>query len=248
MRYDMKRFLPIIVVMGIGLGLLSAIVSLYFIASQYPVSHTKWYLLIPFSVLLFVLAGLCIGYGFRKLKSTLIVLVVISSLLLIGCVQATPVAPIATQPAVITDVSQTPEAIAKVTSETVQPPPDDRTWLSPGKVQISNYYPGATAEYNVTVHNGNNIPTTFAVTYREPSYVATGYVKAPSEAQNWVIIADTAPILAPRETRDILVTLAMPGGIINYPMKWVFWISVIEKSQSGMVTTEICSTWCVQMR
>lgn len=171
--------------------------------------------------------------------------------LLVGCMQppsVTPKIPFVTQPTAVTDASQTPEAIKAVTSETMQPPPADRTWLSPGKVQISNYYPGATAEYYVTIHNGSSTSTTFLVTYREPSYVATGYVKAPMEAQNWVIIADTAPILAPRETKDILVTLAMPGGVINYPMKWVFWISVMEKSQTGMVQTEICSTWQVSCR
>jgi hypothetical protein len=172
--------------------------------------------------------------------------------LLVGCVQppsVTPSIPFETRPITAPpDVSQTPEAIKEVTSEMMQPPPADRTWLSPGKVQVSNYYPGAIAEYNVTVHNGSNTKTTFAVAYREPSYVATGYVKAPAEAQNWVILSDGAPILAPRETRDILVTLAMPGGVINYPMKWVFWISVMEKSQTGMVQTEICSTWQINMR
>jgi hypothetical protein len=173
---------------------------------------------------------------------------VLVMVLLIGCVQATPVVPVVQQPVVATDASQTPEAIKEVTSETAQEPPADRTWLSPGIVQVSNFYPGARAEYNVTVHNGSNTPTTFAVTYREPSYVAIGYVKAPLEAQNWVIIADGTPILAPRETRDILVTLAMPGGVINYPMKWVFWISVMDKTQSGMVTTEIISTWQVSCR
>lgn len=172
--------------------------------------------------------------------------------LLVGCVQtpsATPSIPFETRPvAAPTDASQTPEAIKAVTSETMKPPPDDRTWLSPGIVQISNYYPGAIAEYNVTVHNGNSLPATFVIAYREPSYVAKGYVKAPAEAQNWVIVADGTPVFSPRETKDILVTLAMPGGVINCPTKWEFWISVMEKSQSGMITTEIISRWCVQMR
>ena len=180
----------------------------------------------------------------------IIISVIMGLLLFTGCIQPTSVAPVAPiVPSSITnEPSQTPEAIKKVTSETAQEPPPDRTWLSPGKVQISNYYPGARAEWNVTVHNGNNTHTTFAITYREPSYTAAGYVKPSVEAQSWVIIADSMPVLAPKETRDILVTLAMPGGVINYPMKWEFWISVMDKSQTGMVTTELCSRWLVEMR
>lgn len=35
-------------------------------------------------------------------------------------------------------------------------PPDDVDWLSPGKVNIANFRPGATAEYPITVHNGSD--------------------------------------------------------------------------------------------
>ncbi|MCJ7805209.1 hypothetical protein MUP46_01015 [Patescibacteria group bacterium] len=177
---------------------------------------------------------------------------VLIGILSIGCVQAYPVAPavppVAPQPSAPNDASQTPEAIKEVTSETSQEPPADRTWLSPGKVNISNYYPGARAEYNITVHNGNSLPAKFAVTYREPSYVAPGYEKPPVGAQDWVIVADPTPVLAPRETRDILVVLEMPKDVTNYPMKWEFWISVMDNSQAGTVTTELCSRWLVSMR
>jgi hypothetical protein len=34
-------------------------------------------------------------------------------------------------------------------------PPYDKTWISPGKVEIDNYYSGCQAEWNLTIHNGN---------------------------------------------------------------------------------------------
>ena len=169
--------------------------------------------------------------------------------LLVGCVQAfPPVAPEPSQPWVPNEASQTPEAIEKATIETEQEPPADRTWLSPGKVLISNYYPGARAEYSITVHNGKTEPAKFSVTFREPSYTANGYATPPKEAQDWVIIADATPVLAPRETKDVLVVLAMPDNVTDYPAKWEFWISVIDNSQTGRMQSELCSRWLVSMR
>jgi len=90
-------------------------------------------------------------------------------------------------------------------------PPMDRTWISPAKVQIGNFYPGARAEWNLTIHNGNDVTAEFAVMYREPDYTAGGYLMPPEETvKDWVIIADPAPLLLPYETRDILVSVALP--------------------------------------
>lgn len=127
-------------------------------------------------------------------------------------------------------------------------PPIDRTWISPGKVQVGNFYPGARAEWTLLVHNGNDTTTPFAVSYRYPDHVDEDYVKPTEEVQNWVIIADTTPVIAPRETREILVILAMPENATVFAHKWEFWISVIDMTQSGMVQTELCSRWLVTMR
>ena len=34
------------------------------------------------------------------------------------------------------------------------PPPPDQPWISPGKVQVGSFYPGAQADWGVLVHNG----------------------------------------------------------------------------------------------
>lgn len=52
-------------------------------------------------------------------------------------------------------------------SEPVQPvtsalpadwsPPEQEMWISPGKVEIGNFYPGARAEWEITIHNGDSV-------------------------------------------------------------------------------------------
>lgn len=126
-------------------------------------------------------------------------------------------------------------------------PPADRTWISPGKVHISNFYPGARAEYPLTIHNGREEYCTFEISYKVPNRVEEGYAVAPANFGDWVIIADMTPILAPRETRDILIVVDMPKNATGYPMKFEFWVAVKDLSQTGAVRTEMASRWLVSM-
>lgn len=132
----------------------------------------------------------------------------------------------------------------------IEPPPElyDRTWISPGKVVVGNFYPGARAEYPVTVHNGNESSCSFTITCRPADHVDEPYVKAPSEVQDWVMIVDPTPVLEPKETKDILVVLEMPEDEEVFAPKWEFWVSVIDTTQGGVVRTELCSRWLVSMR
>lgn len=142
------------------------------------------------------------------------------------------------------------EATPTPSSNVVLPgePPSNVTWMSPGKVLIGNFYPGARAKYPVTIHNGNDTVASFSVTYRYPDHVGDGYTKPSIGAQDWVIIADTTPVLASGETRDILVVLAMPEDATSPSPKWEFWVSVVDTTQEGSVTTELCCRWIVDMR
>lgn len=124
----------------------------------------------------------------------------------------------------------------------------DRTWISPGKVHVGNFYPGARAEWTLLVHNGKDVAASFAVSYRYPDHVGEDCVKPIEGVEDWVIIADPTPVLAPKETREILIVLAMPSDAAVFAPKWEFWISVIDTTQTGMVQTELCSRWLVTMR
>ena len=65
---------------------------------------------------------------------------------LVGCSSASSVMPGVTVPP--TDQN------SDINGQAVGEPPETRTWISPGKVQIGNFYPGATAEWPVTIHYG----------------------------------------------------------------------------------------------
>lgn len=127
-------------------------------------------------------------------------------------------------------------------------PPANMTWISPGKVNVANFYPGARAEYPLTIHNGNTEKAEFAIYYREPDHVDDSYVKAPESVQEWIIIADPTPVLEPRETRDILIALEMPENAESPGPQWEFWIAVRDTTQVSMVRTELAARWLIIMR
>jgi hypothetical protein len=198
-------------------------------------------------------------------------------------------------------------------------PPDDTTWISPGKVEVGNFHAGGTAEWPLVLHNGasyaveakkittdageteaeipvkrkpyatsgitfqSDIPetlkaiavtetgiriggftpgvtrtvsitypyySTFAVKARIPDESLSGYQPAPAAYQDWVIVADPTPVLAPRETRNIVVSLALPPDVKLPPdlKKWEFWITVVESGTTTNIQTELASRWLITMR
>ena len=131
--------------------------------------------------------------------------------------------------------------------DTGSQPPDNMNWISPGKVNVTNFYPGARAEYPITVHNGNDVDCTFAVSYRYPDHVDGEFMLPDPDVQDWVIVADMTPLLAPMETRDILITLEMPDDADIFATQWEFWVAVMDMSQ-GMVKAELCVRWLITMR
>lgn len=123
----------------------------------------------------------------------------------------------------------------------------NKTWISPGVVEIGNFESGNEAEWILKIHNGNKIPTAFTVTYRIPGNTSEGFSMPPSSAQIWVTISETTPLIAAGETKDILVNLKVPSGARNIQPKWEFWVSVVEKSDA-MIQTELCSRWRITMK
>jgi hypothetical protein len=187
----------------------------------------------------------------KKIIFGLVTLMAMLGLLLGGCISTSSSSDYypPTDPS-SDNMPSTPTSPPNDTPATVldNPPPDDVTWISPGKVNVANFYPGGVAEYPITIHNGNDEPTTFNVRYRFPDHVGEGYVKPSAEVQDWVIIAEMTPVLLPRETRDIMVTLAMPLDAVVFAQKWEFWVAVSNAGQTGMVRTEMATRWIVDMR
>jgi len=128
-------------------------------------------------------------------------------------------------------------------------PPQNTTWISPGKVNVANFHPGATAQYPITIHNGNSVTISYKIVARVPDNVTEEWTKATEKiVQDWVIVADPTPVLMPYETRDIMVTLNMPKNTVSPALKWEFWVSVMDATQSGMIKTEMCCRWLIDMR
>lgn len=88
----------------------------------------------------------------------------------------------------------------------------------------------------------------YYISYRLPDQPIEGYVNAPEQVQDWVIITDSTPLLAPDEIREILIAVEMPADAVIEEKNWEFWISVIDVTTTGTVTTELCSRWLVTMR
>jgi hypothetical protein len=169
----------------------------------------------------------------------LVALIVIAGLLLAGCPQPSA-PPTAGNP-------EPPEVATPADGET--PPPElyNKTWISPGKVEVGNFHPGARAEYILSIHNGSDEPAEFSVSYRVVDNNAEDYEPAPTEAQAWVIIEDPAPVLAAKETKDVLIAVEMPKDA-QAPPKWEFWIAAKDVTQAGMVQTELACRWLIEMK
>lgn len=173
-------------------------------------------------------------------RKILVILVALSLLLVIGCGQRQT-----------NSLSVNPISAAKSPANTTilsKEPSQDVTWISPGKVQVGNFYPGARAEWELSIHNGKDKEARFEVKYRFPDHVGEGYTKPTPETQDWVIIADSTPVLAPKETRNILIALDMPENAVSSSKKWEFWVSVRDTTQGGNIGIELCSRWLVAMR
>lgn len=145
------------------------------------------------------------------------------------------------------------QSVPTVTPQPTQPtehpnePPNNVTWISPGKVEVGNFYAGATAEWPITVHNGNDEETKFLIKYRYPDHVGDGYSYPTSDVENWITIGSDSIMFGPYETKEIIVALNMPEGASSPGDKWEFWISVIDASQEGFVKTELCIRWLIVM-
>jgi len=132
-------------------------------------------------------------------------------------------------------------------STPTEPPPGSSNWISPGKIFVENYEPGKTVVLEIEIHNGHSTPTEFSVSYRYPDYVEEGYNK-PTGASDWVEVKERFPVIGAQETYTATIWLHMPSDAESIGDKWEFWIGVIDKSQTGMILTELATRVLVTMK
>lgn len=146
------------------------------------------------------------------------------------------------------EVDTTPGELSFTVTPDIEAKLIDDCWISPGKVNIDNLQPGASAEYPLTIHNGRDVETSFTVTVRAPDNVAEGYERLPEEYYSWITLSDPNPVIAPKQSVDVMVVVAMPEEAV-YPDKDAeFWVGVIEEGQAGMIRTELASRWLISTR
>lgn len=120
--------------------------------------------------------------------------------------------------------------------------------INPGKVYIDNLYPGAQAEFPITVYNQNDYETTFVVRAREPDYTAEdeGYGVFPY--LEWITVTPGRVIIGASDTGDVLITVAMPEDADYSGKKSEVWISFMEEGTEGMIKIEIASRIFISTR
>ncbi len=134
-------------------------------------------------------------------------------LLLSSCnsIEALPVLPLPTP-----SVPATPQSLGAQ-------PPEDKAWISPAKVEIGNFHLGAAAEWVLKVHNGKDSSSTYTVDYKTPNTSDGKYYVAPKDiVQDWVLIADSSPVIQGRETRDIPISIKMPDKLSEDQARFLF--------------------------
>ena len=121
--------------------------------------------------------------------------------------------------------------------------PNTSTYLSPGKIEIADINGGDYGEFEVTIHNGNEELTEFALSVRSPDNIpdiASGeHLALPAEYHSWFTITELSPVLEADETRSILVSVQWPETIELDPGIYEVYISMVEGGQTGMVMVEL---------
>lgn len=89
--------------------------------------------------------------------------------------------------------------------------------------------------------------TMFNVGFSYPDWAEINYRNAIKDVCDWIVVTDPTPVLAPFETRDVIVAIDMPVEAVAPMSQYEFWI-IITQQQTGTVQTQLASRWIVTMR
>jgi hypothetical protein len=118
--------------------------------------------------------------------------------------------------------------------------------IDPGKVFVDNLFPGAKADYKITIYNKNNYETAFVLKVRKPDYTETGYEPLPY--LDWVTITPDRITIGAMKQSDVTVTVSMPEDAVYSGKKAETWISFMEQETEGTVKIEIASRLLISTR
>jgi hypothetical protein len=117
------------------------------------------------------------------------------------------------------------------------------------QVNISNFYPGAEADYYIEVLNRAQYERRVEVEYQTADPDGD-YVPAPLVAKGWVHISQTRTIVPALSVIRIPVTVELPKDAKVSP-KWKFYIAVYEAPlnvRGASIQSGVKQAWFIDMR
>jgi hypothetical protein len=116
-------------------------------------------------------------------------------------------------------------------------------WISPGKVSINNTYRGLKIDNDIVIRNGSYAPAKFSIVARECDYLETGYTNIPLD---WITVSSGEITIPSGESISVPITITIPKRIPSKQLE--FWVGVKDITRAGMLKTELCSKWFINIR
>lgn len=119
--------------------------------------------------------------------------------------------------------------------------------IDPGKVYVENLYPGAQAEYTITVYNQGDTEESYLVRPRAPDYTDPDY--EPFPYLDWITVTPEEVPVAGGGQADVTVVVRMPADADYYSGKNAeAWISFTVLNDEDMVQVELASRLFISTR
>ncbi len=106
--------------------------------------------------------------------------------------------------------------------------------VSPVEVKIDNLPPGEAAEFNLTIHNKDNISHTFILTTHNPEESERRQGRAEFPNSNWVSFPHQVEVQANSEA-EVRVKVAIPSQQKWAGKDWEIWLSITPEEKELLV-------------
>lgn len=108
---------------------------------------------------------------------------------------------------------------------------------------MDNAFRYATIDCYIDVKNATNAVATYAVTSRSPDYLESLYLEMPL---SWISVSSPNIVVLPGQVSRVPIVVKIPKVLPSKKME--FWVSVKNTGMSGMIKTELCAKWFVNIR
>ncbi|MDH4068112.1 MAG: hypothetical protein OEU97_04160 [Dehalococcoidia bacterium] len=100
----------------------------------------------------------------------------------------------------------------------------------PAEVRIANLPPGESEQFNLTIHNKDEIAHNFTVSAFSPPEEERREGTAEFPDDSWISFSSPRIEIAPNSQANVMVTTAIPGGQKWAGQHWETWLAVTAES------------------